>query len=98
MGEPFVFCFERVSWQGWEEGLDVGYRCSIWNSVSRLWTKDMGIEMLDGAWCSLPRERQPYDRTTEAPMTQTGTRRCPGRASACFRKDRGGVCVQPNSQ
>ena len=31
-----------------------GYRCSIWDSVSRLWTKERGVEMVDGAQCSLP--------------------------------------------
>jgi hypothetical protein len=52
-----------------------------------LWTKDMGIEMLDGAQYSLPRYRQPYDRTTEGtndsdghtPVPKTGIDVLPGR-------------------
>ena len=33
---------------------DQGYGCSIWDSVSRLWTKDIGTEVVNAAQCSLP--------------------------------------------
>jgi len=56
--------------------------------------------MVDGAQCSLPRRRQSHDRTTECPnesdltlVPKTGIG-----VLARKTKDKGGVCVQPNSR